>query len=70
MIFMEINYLILLIHTIEIEPKNFINFTDAKGYKFFESIVGIIKINLRNLMNNYWYKPNTKQRNWTKNIIL
>ena len=45
----------------EIEGKNFINFTDAKGYKFFESIVGIIKNKSEKFDEYYWYKPNTNK---------
>ena len=42
-----------------IEGKNFINFTDAKGYKFFQTIVNTIKEKTERFDEYYWYKPNT-----------
>ena len=44
-----------------IEGKNFINFTDVKGYKFFESIVATIKDKSEKFDEYYWYKPNTNK---------
>ncbi|MFY9088908.1 sensor histidine kinase [Arcobacter aquimarinus] len=50
-----------LLHPIDtsIEGKNFINYTDAKGYKLFQSIVNVIKEKTERFDEYYWYKPNT-----------
>jgi len=43
-----------------IEGKNFINYTDARGYKLFQTIVNTIKDKTERFDEYYWYKPNTK----------
>ncbi|WP_152057502.1 sensor histidine kinase [Aliarcobacter butzleri] len=42
-----------------IEGKNFLNYTDVNGYKFFENIVNTIKDKTERFDEYYWYKPNT-----------
>ncbi|MDN5128508.1 cache domain-containing protein [Aliarcobacter butzleri] len=42
-----------------IEGKNFIDYTDARGYKLFQSIVNTIKDKTERFDEYYWYKPNT-----------
>ena len=42
-----------------IEGRNFLNFADVKGYKFFESIVNVIKEKTERFDEYYWNKPNT-----------
>ena len=42
-----------------IEGKNFIYYTDARGYKLFQSIVNTIKDKTERFDEYYWYKPNT-----------
>lgn len=42
-----------------IEGKNFLNYTDAKGYRFFKNIVSTIKNKTERFDEYYWYKPNT-----------
>lgn len=51
-----------LLHPIDksIEGKNFLEYTDAKGYKFFKTIVQTIKDKSERFDEYYWYKPNTK----------
>ena len=44
-----------------IEGKNFINYTDPKGYKLFEAIVNTIKEKTERFDEYYWYKPNTNK---------
>ncbi|MCT7583269.1 cache domain-containing protein [Aliarcobacter butzleri] len=44
-----------------IEGKNFLNFTDVNGYKFFENIVNTIKEKTERFDEYYWYKPNTNK---------
>ncbi|MBD3831488.1 MAG: cache domain-containing protein, partial [Arcobacter sp.] len=50
-----------LLHPIDtsIEGKNFIDYTDARGYKLFQSIVNVIKEKTERFDEYYWYKPNT-----------
>ena len=59
--FMDDVYGNKLSHPIDtsIEGKNFLNFADVKGYKFFESIVNVIKNKSEKFDEYYWYKPNT-----------
>lgn len=42
-----------------IEGKNFIDYTDVRGYKLFQSIVNTIKDKTERFDEYYWYKPNT-----------
>lgn len=42
-----------------IEGKNFIDYTDVRGYKLFQSIVNTIKAKTERFDEYYWYKPNT-----------
>ncbi|WP_323588862.1 sensor histidine kinase [Aliarcobacter butzleri] len=44
-----------------IEGKNFLNYTDVNGYKFFENIVNTIKEKTERFDEYYWYKPNTNK---------
>jgi len=44
-----------------IEGKNFLNFSDAKGYRFFETIVKTINEKSERFDEYYWYKPNTNK---------
>ena len=59
--FMDDVYGNKLSHPIDtsIEGKNFLNFADVKGYKFFESIVNVIKNKTERFDEYYWNKPNT-----------
>lgn len=59
--FMDDVYGNKLSHPIDtsIEGKNFLNFADLKGYKFFESIVNVIKNKTEKFDEYYWNKPNT-----------
>ena len=59
--FMDDVYGNKLSHPIDtsIEGKNFLNFADVKGYKFFESIVNVIKNKTEKFDEYYWNKPNT-----------
>jgi signal transduction histidine kinase len=41
-----------------LEGKNFLNYTDVKGYKLFETIVKTIKDKTERFDEYYWYKPN------------
>jgi signal transduction histidine kinase len=58
--FMDDVYGNKLLHPIDtsIEGKNFIDYTDAKGYKLFQSIVNVIKEKTERFDEYYWYKPN------------
>ena len=60
-IFMDDVYGNKLLHPIDtsIEGKNFIDYTDARGYKLFQSIVNVIKEKTERFDEYYWYKPNT-----------
>ncbi|MGD9623647.1 MAG: cache domain-containing protein [Arcobacter sp.] len=60
-IFMDDIYGNKLLHPIDtsIEGKNFIDYTDARGYKLFQSIVNVIKEKTERFDEYYWYKPNT-----------
>ncbi|MDN5058781.1 sensor histidine kinase [Aliarcobacter butzleri] len=44
-----------------IEGKNFLNYTDVNGYRFFENIVNTIKDKTERFDEYYWYKPNTNK---------
>ncbi|MEN5407899.1 cache domain-containing protein [Aliarcobacter butzleri] len=44
-----------------IEGKNFLNYTDVNGYRFFENIVNTIKEKTERFDEYYWYKPNTNK---------
>lgn len=44
-----------------IEGKNFLHYSDAKGYKLFETIVQTIKDKTERFDEYYWYKPNTNK---------
>ena len=59
--FMDDVYGNKLSHPIDtsIEGKNFLNFADVKGYKFFGSIVNVIKNKTEKFDEYYWNKPNT-----------
>ena len=59
--FMDDVYGNKLSHPIDtsIEGKNFLNFADLKGYKFFGSIVNVIKNKTEKFDEYYWNKPNT-----------
>ena len=52
-----------LFHPVDtsIEGKNFLTYTDAKGYKLFETIVNTIKDKTERFDEYYWYKPNTNK---------
>ena len=62
-IFMDDVYGNKLLHPIDtsIEGKNFIDYTDARGYKLFQSIVNVIKEKTERFDEYYWYKPNTNR---------
>lgn len=59
--FMDDTYGNKLSHPVDksIEGKNFIDYTDARGYKLFQSIVNTIKDKTERFDEYYWYKPNT-----------
>ncbi|KLE02081.1 cache domain-containing protein [Aliarcobacter butzleri] len=59
--FMDDTYGNKLSHPVDksIESKNFIDYTDARGYKLFQSIVNTIKDKTERFDEYYWYKPNT-----------
>ena len=59
--FMDDVYGNKLFHPVDtsIEGKNLLNFSDVKGYKFFETIVKTIKEKTERFDEYYWYKPNT-----------
>ncbi|MDD3009357.1 MAG: cache domain-containing protein [Arcobacter sp.] len=63
-IFMDDVYGNKLLHPIDtsIEGKNFIDYTDARGYKLFQSIVNVIKEKTERFDEYYWYKPNTNEQ--------
>ncbi|QKF67639.1 Cache sensor-containing signal transduction histidine kinase [Arcobacter venerupis] len=44
-----------------IEGNNFLNYTDVKGYKLFETIVKTIKDKTERFDEYYWYKPNSNK---------
>ena len=44
-----------------IEGKNFLSYSDPKGYKLFEAIVNTIKDKTERFDEYYWYKPNTNK---------
>lgn len=62
--FMDDVYGNKLVHPIDtsIEGKNFLNYTDAKGYKLFQTIVDTIKQKSERFDEYYWYKPNTNNK--------
>ncbi len=62
-IFMDDVYGNKLLHPIDtsIEGKNYIDYTDARGYKLFQSIVNVIKEKTERFDEYYWYKPNTNR---------
>ncbi|MFY9081608.1 cache domain-containing protein [Aliarcobacter butzleri] len=59
--FMDDTYGNKLSHPVDksIEGKNFIDYTDVRGYKLFQSIVNTIKDKTERFDEYYWYKPNT-----------
>ncbi|MCT7557686.1 cache domain-containing protein [Aliarcobacter butzleri] len=59
--FMDDTYGNKLSHPVDksIEGKNFIDYTDARGYKLFQSIVNTIKDKTERFDEYYWYKLNT-----------
>jgi two-component system, NtrC family, sensor kinase len=61
--FMDDIYGNKLFHPVDtsIEGKNLLNYTDAKGYKFFETIVRTIKEKTERFDEYYWYKPTEKK---------
>lgn len=61
--FMDDIYGNKLFHPVDtsIEGKNFLSYTDAKGYKLFETIVNTIKEKTERFDEYYWYKPNTNK---------
>ncbi|PUE63716.1 sensor histidine kinase [Arcobacter caeni] len=46
---------------VSIEGKNFLEYTDPKGYKLFHAIVNTIKEKTERFDEYYWYKPNTNK---------
>ena len=46
---------------VSIEGKNFLDYTDPKGYKLFHAIVNTIKEKTERFDEYYWYKPNTNK---------
>ena len=61
--FMDDVYGNKLVHPVDtsIEGKNFLNYTDVKGYKLFQTIVNTIKEKTERFDEYYWYKPNTNK---------
>lgn len=52
-----------ILHPVDtsIEGKNFLKYTDVRGYKLFEAIVKTIKDKTERFDEYYWYKPNTNK---------